>query len=53
MSHCFHYEFYFHVDCLDYLFHDLHLTQTNQNDHNFGHCCCICHLSVVYDMVCI
>ena len=53
MSHCFHYEFYFHVDCLDYLVHDLHLTQTNQNDHNFGHCCCMCHLSIVYDMVCI
>ena len=53
MPHCFHYEFYFHVDCLDYLVHDLNLTQTNQNYHNFGHCCCICHLSIVYDMVCI
>ena len=37
-------------ECLDYLVHNLK-DQTNQNYHNFGHCYCICHLSIVYDMV--
>ena len=44
-------EFYFLLHCLGYVGHDLHHTQTYQNLDNFGHSCCICHLSVLYDMV--
>ena len=51
MLYCFQCEFYFHVHCPDCLVHDLHYTQTYQNSDKFGHCSCICHLSIVYDMV--